>query len=49
VIYGITGFGLAKTLGAQSWEAQKYIEAFYEKYPGVRSYYDNILVDGRDL
>ena len=33
VIYGITGFGLAKTLGAPSWEAQKYIEAFYDRYP----------------
>jgi DNA polymerase-1 len=33
VIYGITGFGLAKTLGAPPWEATKYIEAFYAKYP----------------
>jgi DNA polymerase I len=49
VIYGITGFGLAKTLGAQSWEATKYIEAFYEKYPGVKSYYEKILEDGRSL
>jgi DNA polymerase I len=48
VIYGITGFGLAKTLGAPSWEAQKYIEAFYEKYPGVKSYYEKILEDWRE-
>lgn len=33
VIYGITGFGLAKTLGVSPWEAQKYIEAFYLRYP----------------
>lgn len=43
VIYGITGFGLAKTLGVGPWEAQQYIEAFYEKYPGVRAYYDSLL------
>ncbi len=33
VIYGITGFGLAKTLECSPWEAQKYVDAFYEKYP----------------
>ncbi len=49
VIYGITGFWLAKTLGTPPWEAQKYIEAFYEKYPGVKNYYETILEDGRAL
>lgn len=49
VIYGITGFGLAKTLGAAPWEAEKYIQAFYEKYPGVKNYYETILEDGRAL
>ena len=49
VIYGITGFGLAKTLGAAPWEAEKYIQAFYEKYPGVKNYYETILEEGRAL
>ncbi len=49
VIYGITGFGLAKTLGAPPWEAQKYIEAFYERYPWVKNYYETILEEGRAL
>lgn len=48
VIYGITGFGLAKTLGCSPWEAQKYVESFYEKYPKVREYYDAILQSGRE-
>lgn len=47
VIYGITGFGLAKTLECNTWEAQKYVDAFYEKYPGVRTYYDTLLEDAR--
>lgn len=47
VIYGITGFGLAKTLECSPWEANKYIEAFYEKYPGVRAYYDTLLETAR--
>lgn len=47
VIYGITGFGLAKTLDCNTWEAQKYVDAFYEKYPGVRTYYDTLLENAR--
>jgi DNA polymerase I len=47
VIYGITGFGLAKTLDCSPWEAQQYVEAFYIKYPGVRTYYDTLLADAR--
>lgn len=48
VIYGITGFGLSKTLNCSPWEANKYIEAFYEKYPGVKIFYEKILEDGRE-
>ena len=47
VIYGITGFGLAKTLDCSVTEAQKYVDAFYLRYPGVRSYYDRLLEDAR--
>lgn len=47
VIYGITGFWLAKTLECNTWEAQKYVDAFYEKYPGVRTYYDTLLENAR--
>lgn len=47
VIYGITGFWLAKTLDCSPWEAQEYVNAFYTKYPGVRSYYDKLLEDAR--
>jgi len=47
VIYGITGFWLAKTLDCSPWEAQEYINAFYVKYPGVRVYYDRLLEDAR--
>lgn len=47
VIYGITGFGLSKTLGCSPWEAKEYIDAFYEKYPRVRTYYDELLENAR--
>lgn len=47
VIYGITGFGLSKTLDCSPYDANRYIEAFYEKYPKVREYYDTILANAR--
>lgn len=48
VIYGITGFGLSKTLECSPWEANKYIETFYEKYPHIRDYYETILENARN-
>ena len=47
VIYGITGFGLSKTLGTNPWEADSYIKAFYALYPLVQKYYDVLLEDAR--
>jgi DNA polymerase-1 len=47
VIYGITGFGLSKTLGCSPYEANQYIDAFYTKYPKVREYYDILLENAR--
>lgn len=47
VIYGITGFWLAKTLECSVWEAQQYVDAFYTRYPGVRIYYDTLLENAR--
>lgn len=47
VIYGITGFGLSKTLECSPYEANQYIDAFYTKYPRVREYYDNLLENAR--
>ncbi len=48
VIYGITGFGLSKTLGCSPWEATQYIDAFYARYPRVRAYYDDLIADARE-
>jgi len=38
IIYGISGFGLAQQLGIGNSEAQAYIEAYFEKYPGIKDY-----------
>jgi len=38
IIYGISPFGLARQLGIPQGDAKTYIEAYFEKYPGVRAY-----------
>ncbi len=40
IIYGISAFGLARQLGIGRGEAQAYIEAYFQKYPGIRAYMD---------
>lgn len=41
LIYGMSAFGLAKQLGIGRPEAQKYVQRYFERYPGVRTYMDN--------
>ena len=38
IIYGISPFGLARQLGIPQGDAKAYIEAYFERYPGVRDY-----------
>lgn len=38
IIYGITGFGLAKRLDISTFEANKYIELYFKEYPGIEAY-----------
>ena len=40
LIYGMSAFGLGKQLGVHRGEAQKYIDLYFERYPGVKKYMD---------
>jgi DNA polymerase I len=40
IIYGISAFGLANQLGISQGEARDYIQAYFEKFPGIRAYMD---------
>jgi len=40
IIYGISAFGLSNQLGISKSEAGQYIDAYFEKYPGIRDYMD---------
>ncbi len=43
IVYGISGFGLGENLNINTKEAAKFIEKYYELYPGVKRYMDNIV------
>ncbi|WP_299355557.1 DNA polymerase I [uncultured Shimia sp.] len=40
VIYGISGFGLARNLRIPRGEAQDFINRYFERFPGIRTYMD---------
>ena len=48
IIYGISSFGLARQLRCPQGEAKAYIEAYFEKYPGIKSYMEKTKVAARE-
>ena len=42
LMYGMSAFGLAKQLGISRGEAQEYVDLYFERYPGVKKYMDDI-------
>ncbi|WP_439620396.1 DNA polymerase I [Hyphomonas sp.] len=40
IIYGISGFGLARQLGIPQGEASEYIKTYFKRFPGIRAYMD---------
>ena len=43
VIYGISGFGLARNLRIPRSEAQGFIDRYFERFPGIKTYMDNTV------
>ncbi|MDV5227365.1 DNA polymerase I [Providencia rettgeri] len=41
LIYGMSAFGLARQLGIPRGEAQRYMDLYFERYPGVLRYMEN--------
>jgi len=47
VIYGMSAFGLAKQLGISRREAQIFIDTYFERYPGIRSFMESKIAEAR--
>ncbi len=47
LIYGMSAFGLARQLGIERGAAQAYVDRYFERYPGVRSFMDQIRAKAR--
>ena len=41
LMYGMSAFGLARQLGIGRGEAQKYMDVYFERYPGVKRYMED--------
>ena len=48
VIYGISGFGLARNLRIPRDQAQGFIDRYFERFPGIRAYMDATVAFARD-
>ena len=48
IVYGISGFGLGENLEINPKEAKEFIDKYYELYPGVKRYMDNIIKEAYD-
>jgi DNA polymerase I len=47
IVYGLSAFGLSQNLGIEPGEAKQFINAYFEKYGGVRAFIDRTLDEAR--
>jgi len=47
IVYGLSAFGLSQTLQIEKSEAKQFIEAYFDKYKGVRRYLDRTMEEAR--
>ncbi|MGS4948106.1 DNA polymerase I [Meridianimarinicoccus sp. RP-17] len=48
VIYGISGFGLARNLRIPRSEAQGFIDRYFERFPGIRDYMNDTVAFAKE-
>ncbi len=48
IIYGISGFGLARQLGIPQSEARSYIGAYFDRFPGIKDYMTDMKLKARE-
>jgi len=47
IVYGLSAFGLSQNLGIEPAEAKQFINAYFERYSGVRAFIDRTLDEAR--
>ncbi len=48
LIYGISGFGLARNTGVSGAEARQFIDRYFQRYPGVKRFMDEATRQGEE-
>ena len=48
IVYGISAFGLSEDLSISRQEAMEYIQKYFETYPGVKTFLDKQVADGKE-
>ena len=47
IVYGISDYGLSRDIGVSRKEAGMYMDSYFARYPGVRSFMEDIVVEAR--
>ena len=48
IVYGISAFSLAQDIGVPVYEAKEYIETYFERFPGIRRYMDEVVKQAKE-
>lgn len=48
IIYGMSAFGLSERLGISPKEAKEYISRYFERFPGVKQYLDDVVARAKE-
>jgi len=48
IVYGISDFSLSNDLGISRKEAKEYMEIYFSRYPKVKEYLDNIVLEAKE-
>ncbi len=48
IVYGISSFGLSQDLSISRKEAARYIEHYFETYPGIKTFLDQCVADAKE-
>jgi len=49
LIYGMSSFGLTQTTDLTLAEAETFVETYFQRFPGIKSYLDNIKVQAKEV